>query len=72
MKAKSKGSVMPWGVGQVHGLDRHGEVALAAAGPQALGPHGLHVLGPHINERNILSCLGSERRPHNFPKPPRP
>ena len=46
------------GVGKVHGLDRHGKVALAAAGPQALGPHGLHVLGPHINEGNVLASLG--------------
>ena len=45
------------GVGQVHGVDRHREIALATAGPQALGPHGFHMLRPHVDEGNVLTLF---------------
>ena len=42
------------GVGEVHGVDGHREIALAAAGAQALGAHLLHVLGPHVDEGDVV------------------
>ena len=42
------------GVGQVHGVDRHREVALTAAGTEALGAHLFDVLGPHVDEGDVV------------------
>ena len=57
------------GVGQVHSFDarlagggrRHREGPLAAGDAEAVGPHLLHVLRPHINERDVLALAGKER-----------
>ena len=42
------------GLGQMHGVDRDGEVALTAAGAQTLGAHLFDVGGPHVDERDVV------------------
>ena len=48
------------GFGQVEGVDGDGEIALAAAGAEAVALHGLDVLRPHVHHGHVLAGAGEE------------